>query len=73
MVHVAKTMNVQEREQKVAAADLRFRMLLGDQQWASLPKDTQRRFSKRLSGDKAAVYVGQVTELKMSRAGPLAR
>jgi hypothetical protein len=41
--------------------DLRFASLLGREAWASLPEPVRRRFSKRLAGGAAAVYVGEVT------------
>src|SRR3954454_1339760 len=50
-------------------ADLRFRALLSEADWAALPLPTRRRFSKRLAGGNTAVYVGEVIETQMSRAG----
>jgi Domain of unknown function (DUF4166) len=49
--------------------DLRFRALMSDEEWAALPAAIRRRFSKRLSGGRTAVYVGTVIETQMSRAG----
>ena len=50
--------------------DLRFRALMSDEaEWAALPPPIRRRFSKRLSGGNTAVYVGEVIETQMSRAG----
>src|SRR5262245_53497801 len=49
--------------------DLRFRALLSDADWASLPLAVRRRFSKRLAGGNTAIYVGTVLETWMSRAG----
>ena len=49
--------------------DLRFRALMSDEEWAALPAAIRRRFSKRLSGGKTAVYVGTILETQMSRAG----
>ncbi len=49
--------------------DLRFHRLLGDADWNALPPPVRRRFSKHLAGGTAAVYVGEVIETKMSRAG----
>jgi hypothetical protein len=51
--------------------DLRFRALLGDDEWFSLPACVRARFSKRLAAGDTAVYVGRVTEVRMSRAGRL--
>jgi hypothetical protein len=49
--------------------DLRFRALMSEAEWAALPLAIRRRFSKRLSGGRTAVYVGTVIETQMSRAG----
>ena len=49
--------------------DLRFRALHAGAEWAALPLAIRRRFSKRLAGGKTAVYVGEVIETQMSRAG----
>jgi hypothetical protein len=50
-------------------ADLRFRALLSDADWAALPMSVRRRFSKRLAEGRTAIYVGEVLEAWMSRAG----
>ena len=49
--------------------DLRFRALMSEAEWAALPPPIRRRFSKRLAGGKTIVYVGEVLETWMSRAG----
>jgi hypothetical protein len=49
--------------------DLRFRALLSEADWASLPIGVRRRFSKRLADGNTAVYVGKVLETWMSPAG----
>ncbi len=49
--------------------DLRFRALLSEADWLALPLSIRRRFSKRLSGGNTTVYVGEVIETQMSRAG----
>lgn len=49
--------------------DLRFRQLLGAAAWHALPAAVRARFSKRLSGAKAAVYAGEIIETRMSRVG----
>jgi hypothetical protein len=49
--------------------DLRFRSLLSDGDWESLPLATRRRFSKRLAGGETAVYVGVVDGVKSSHIG----
>ena len=50
-------------------ADPRFRALLPEARWASLPLAIRRRFSKRLANGESAVYAGEVLETIMSRAG----
>jgi hypothetical protein len=49
--------------------DLRFRALMAEADWLALPLSIRRRFSKRLAGGNTAVYVGEVIETRMSRAG----
>jgi hypothetical protein len=51
--------------------DLRFRSLLSADDWAALPADVRRRFSKRLSGGATAIYVGEVRDVRMSFAGKM--
>jgi hypothetical protein len=50
-------------------ADLRFRALIGDSDWALLPQPIRRRFTKRLAGGDTVVYVGEIKEARMSRLG----
>jgi Domain of unknown function (DUF4166) len=50
-------------------ADLRFRALLSEAQWAQLPPAIRRRFAKRLEDGGTIVYAGRVTETVMSRVG----
>jgi len=49
--------------------DLRFRALMCEADWASLPLSIRRRFSKRLAGGNTTVFVGETLENEMSRAG----
>jgi Domain of unknown function (DUF4166) len=49
--------------------DLRFRALMRDEEWSSLPPAIRRRFSKRLAPGDTVVYAGEVLETWMSRAG----
>jgi Domain of unknown function (DUF4166) len=49
--------------------DLRFRALLADADWCRLPLPIRRRFSKRLAAGATAVYVGEILETRLSRAG----
>lgn len=51
--------------------DLRFCALLGETEWMKLPAAVRRRFAKRLADGATAVYVGQVVECRISRAGRL--
>jgi hypothetical protein len=55
--------------ERVDVGDLRFRALMGEAEWLALPATIRRRFSKRLAGGATVVYVGEVIETKMSRAG----
>jgi uncharacterized protein DUF4166 len=49
--------------------DLRFRALLPDADWARLPPSIRSRFSKRLAGGETAIYVGEILDTQLSRAG----
>jgi Domain of unknown function (DUF4166) len=49
--------------------DLRFRALLSNEDWASLPLPVRQRFSKRLADGRTIVYTGKVVETRMSGAG----
>jgi len=49
--------------------DLRFRALMREADWNSLPPRIRRRFSKRLAGGNSVVYVGETLTNQMSRAG----
>jgi len=49
--------------------DPRFRALVGEAAWGRLPPAVQRRFSKPLARGEAKVYVGEVVETRLSRAG----
>jgi hypothetical protein len=49
--------------------DLRFRALMPDQEWTSLPPPIRRRFSKRLANGRTTVYTGTILETHMTRAG----
>lgn len=52
-----------------SATDLRFRLLLGEAAWASLPAAVQARFSKRLGAGVVTLYRGAVVETRLSRIG----
>lgn len=49
--------------------DIRFRTLVGEYAWASLPDATRARFGKRIADCRAALYAGEVLECRMSRIG----
>jgi hypothetical protein len=54
---------------KPEVCDLRFRALMEQTDWESLPGGIRRRFSKRLVGCETVVYSGEVLETWTSRAG----
>ncbi len=49
--------------------DLRFRTLLGERAWASLPPATRARFGKRIGEGQSTAYEGEILECRISRAG----
>ncbi|MGJ5139891.1 DUF4166 domain-containing protein [Bradyrhizobium oligotrophicum] len=49
--------------------DHRFRALLSAEDWGRLPVSIWRRFSKRLADGATVVYVGEVDQAEISRAG----
>ena len=49
--------------------DLRFRRLVGEAAWSTLPMAVRRRFSKRLGPNDALVYRGRVLSTRLSWAG----
>jgi len=51
--------------------DRRFRDLLGETAWASLPAAVRHRFGKRLKGGASVVYQGRVTAMRMNLTGCL--
>jgi hypothetical protein len=54
-----------------ALGDLRFRSLLSQTDWASLPLPIRRRFSRRLGAGDSVVYVGEVVETSLTWVGRL--
>ncbi|MEM9393377.1 MAG: DUF4166 domain-containing protein [Pseudomonadota bacterium] len=52
-------------------SDDRFRRLMGEAAWARLPHSIRCRFGKRLSSGASVAYQGEVTDMKMNRAGRL--
>jgi len=57
--------------QRAETKDRRFRNLLGEAAWGTLPTSVRRRFGKRLNGGASVVYQGRVTAMRMSLAGCL--
>jgi hypothetical protein len=58
---------VLEPRSEPETADPRFRALMPEADWNSLPPSVRRRFGKRLGAP--AVYVGEILESRLSRAG----
>jgi hypothetical protein len=56
-------------ERDTSLVDLRFRGLIGAEAWSALPAAVRARFSKRLAGGDAAIYVGTIVESRMTRFG----
>jgi hypothetical protein len=51
------------------AGDLRFRRLMCEAEWMSLPAAIRRRFSKRQRPGGSTVYAGEILETRMSFGG----
>ena len=49
--------------------DLRFCALFGETEWMKLPAAVRRRFAKRLVDGATVIYVGEVVECRIGRAG----
>jgi Domain of unknown function (DUF4166) len=58
-----------EPQAKTELGDVRFRALMSEAEWASLPRAIRRRFSKRLAGGQTIVYAGEIVESWTSRTG----
>jgi Domain of unknown function (DUF4166) len=56
-------------EPRPELGDLRFRALMTEKEWFSLPLAIRRRFSKRLAGGQTLVYAGEIVGSWMSRTG----
>jgi hypothetical protein len=56
-------------DENLVLDDVRFRALLGGDDWERLPQATRQRFSKRLAGGETTVYVGEIVEARFSRIG----
>lgn len=48
--------------------DLRFRTLIGEAEWASLPEAVRARFGKSVAG-RVLIYAGEIVECRMSWSG----
>ena len=51
--------------------DTRFKDLLGEAAWKSLPKAIRARFSRHVEAGKSVIYKGVITEMRMSRIGKI--
>ncbi|MEL6529991.1 MAG: DUF4166 domain-containing protein [Pseudomonadota bacterium] len=51
------------------AYDTRFRRLVGKEAWERLPEAVQRRFSKRVEGDRVVIYPGVIKQARFSGVG----
>jgi Domain of unknown function (DUF4166) len=49
--------------------DIRFRALVGEAAWHSLPEATRARFGKRVANYRTSLYAGEIVECRMSSAG----
>jgi hypothetical protein len=49
--------------------DQRFHALLSDEDWGRLPLAVWRRFSRRLADGGTIIYIGEIDEANLSRAG----
>lgn len=49
----------------------RFRRLLGENAWRSLPEATRRRFARKVESGESLIYRGVTTGLRMTRLGRL--
>ncbi|HEY1606364.1 MAG TPA: DUF4166 domain-containing protein [Allosphingosinicella sp.] len=52
-------------------ADLRFRTLIGESDWARLPAAVQARFGRHIGAGRSILYAGEIVECRMSRCGRL--
>jgi hypothetical protein len=59
----------EERERAAPLGDTRFRTLVGELDWRTLPPAVRRRFSKRLAAGETALYRGSVVTTELSWGG----
>jgi hypothetical protein len=57
------------RPPEAELGDLRFRALIGEQDWGALPAAIRERFGHRVAGGEAIGYCGETVECRISRAG----
>ena len=57
------------RPPEAELGDLRFRALLAEPDWSSLPAPVRARFAKRIADCRTVHYAGEVVECRLSRAG----
>ncbi len=70
MARLAKSQQAQlHLKPDEALGDLRFRALLGAEQWAKLPGAVRARFSKRYLPGCSVSYAGVIEDCRMNRAG----
>lgn len=62
---------IKRRTDAPVRIDHRFRTLLGEHAWASLPPAVRARFGRKALGTAAILYLGEVTECRFSRLGRL--
>lgn len=67
---IARVSNSGAAAQRLAEED-RFRRLLCDRDWLSLPESTRRRFALKVRGGQSMIYRGVTTQLRVSRLGRL--
>ena len=60
---------LQPQQKAAKLQDNRFQALLQSSAWQQLPSAVQKRFSKRVKGGDSTVYVGQITQMRMSALG----
>ncbi len=51
------------------AVDLRYRALLGEAAWTTLPPAVRARFSRHIAPGEAVLYSGEVVQTQLSRCG----
>jgi Domain of unknown function (DUF4166) len=62
-----RQLEISDRDE--ALGDLRFRALLGVEQWSMLPQAVRSRFSKRYCAGRSVCYAGVIEECRISRVG----